>query len=352
MPVADPQTARPKNRGREEVMLDRSLRSLVRAAGIAATAIATVAVVLPAAHAQDYPSRTIKIIVPLPPGGAGDAGTRLIGQRLSERFGQPVVIENMPGASGSIGMNALKRAAPDGHTIGLAISTAHTADIVQNKKSTFDVVEDFTPITAMATNPAGMIVNAKISAASLSELIAFARARPGELSYGNSGLGTAHHLFGELLNKAAGVNVVGVPYRGVAPALNDLVGGHIPIAILPITPALPFIQKGQLRVLTVFDTLRYPRLPDVPMVAEEIPSFPPARPWLGFFGPARLSPAITVRLNEEIVRIITATEVRQFFSDNGLEVIANTPAEFATMLRAEAKVWDAAATAAGLIAAP
>jgi tripartite-type tricarboxylate transporter receptor subunit TctC len=305
-----------------------------------------------AAAAQTFPSKPIKIIVPLSPGGAGDVASRLIGQKLSDRLGQPVVVENQPGASGSIGMNALKRAAPDGHTIGLAISTAHTADLVQNKKSTFDIVDDFTPITAIATNPSGLVVNSTIAAPSLADFVAFVRARPGEVSYGNSGLATAHHLYGQLLNKYAGISMVNVPYRGVTPALNDLLAGHVPAAILSFTPALPFIQKGELRVLTVFDAARYSKLPDVPAISELIAGFPPARTWLGYFGPAGLPPAITARLHREIVAIIATAEVRRFFSDNGLEVIVNTPSEFGVMLRAETRMWDEAAAAAGLIAAP
>src|SRR6266540_811297 len=151
--------------------------------------------------AQDYPSRAIRIIVPNPPGGAGDISARLIGQKLSESLRQPVVIENQAGASGAIGMNMLKRAAPDGHTLGVVISLAQTIDLIQNKKASFDIVKDFTPITAIANNPAGLVVNSKITAPSFKEFIAFVRERPGEISYGSAGVGTAHHLYGQALNK-------------------------------------------------------------------------------------------------------------------------------------------------------
>lgn len=150
----------------------------------------------PAAQAQDYPSRPIRIIVPNPPGGAGDISARLIGQKLHESLRQPVVVENQAGASGSIGMSMLKRAAPDGHTLGVVISLAQTIDLIQNKKASFDIVQDFTPITAIANNPAGLLVNSRITAASLAELIAQVRARPNEISYASSGIGTAHHLYG------------------------------------------------------------------------------------------------------------------------------------------------------------
>lgn len=303
----------------------------------------------PAGHAQDYPSRAIRIIVPNPPGGAGDVSARLIGQRLSERLHQPVVVENQPGASGAIGMNMLKRAEPDGHTIGVVISLAQTIDRIQNKAASFDIVEDFTPITAIANNPAGLVVNSQVAAQSLKDFIDFARAHPGELSYGSAGIGTAHHLYGQVLNKTAGIQLLYVPYKGVTPALNDLLGGHVPAAIVSLAAALPHIRSGRLRLITVFDTKRYAKLPDVPSIVEELPAFAPGRAWIGFLGPRDLPPAITSRLHEEIVRVIRSPAVQQVLVDNGLEPIANTPSEFAAMIREDAKIWDAAAAGAGLV---
>jgi tripartite-type tricarboxylate transporter receptor subunit TctC len=306
--------------------------------------------VLPlAAQAQDFPSRPIRIIVPNPPGGAGDISARLIGQKLSESLRQPVVIENQAGASGSIGMNMLKRAAPDGHTLGVVISLAQTIDRVQNRTASFDLVTDFTPITAIANNPAGLVVNSKVTAPSLKEFIALVRERPRDISYGSAGIGTAHHLYGQALNKAAGIEMMYVPYKGTAPALNDLLGGHVPSAIVSLAAALPHIQSGQLRVLTVFDTKRYAKLPDVPIVSEQVQGYVPGRAWLGLMGPRDLPAAITARLNAEIARIINSAEVQQVLGDNGLESITNTPADFAAMIREDARIWDAAAASAGLI---
>jgi tripartite-type tricarboxylate transporter receptor subunit TctC len=302
-----------------------------------------------AAQAQDFPSRPIRIIVPNPPGGAGDLSARLIGQKLSESLHQPVVVENQAGASGALGMNMLKRAAPDGSTIGVVISLAQTIDLIQNKQASFDIVKDFTPITAIADNPAGLVVNSALAATSLSAFIDLARRRPGEMSYGSAGIGTAHHLYGQVLNKTAGIEMLYVPYKGVTPALNDLLGGHVPAAIVSLAAALPHIQGGQLRLLTVFDTRRYAKLPDVPVVSEELPVFVPGRAWIGFLGPRDLPATITARLHEEIVRIIKSAEVQQVLGDNGLVTIANTPAEFAAMIRQDAKIWDAAAVSAGLV---
>src|SRR5262249_42604859 len=158
------------------------------------------------------------------PGGAGDITARLIGQRLSAVFHQPVVVENQPGASGSIGMNMLKRAQPDGYTIGVVIALAQTIDRIQNKASSFDIVKDVTPITAIANNPAGRLVNSQVPAKSMTDFLVYARTKPGELTYATPGIGTAHHLYGEVLNKVAGVELRNVPYRGVTPAFNDLLG--------------------------------------------------------------------------------------------------------------------------------
>jgi len=313
--------------------------------------IAMLALLPAVVAAQDYPARPIKIIVPNPAGGVGDVSARLIGQRLSERFGQPVVVENQPGAAGSIGANVVKRAEPDGYTLGVFISVIPTIDRIQNKKSTFDIVEDFTPVTAIATNPAGMVANDTIPAPTFAEFLAYVRQRPGKVSYGSSGVGTAHHLYGALLNKAAGLQMVNVPYKGVTPSLNDVLGGHIPVTILSLAPALQYVDSGRLRALTVFDTVRYARLPNVPIASEDVPSFEGGRTWVGFFAPARLPLPILTRLHDEIVRIINAPDLQQVWSANGLVPLTGTPAEFAAMIRKDTKLWDEAAISAGLIAA-
>src|SRR5262249_38279411 len=158
---------------------------------------------------------------------------------------------------------------PDGSTLGVVISVAQTIDLIQNKTASFDLAADFTPITAIANNPAGLVVNASMAARSLPEFIALARERPGEIAYGSGGIGTAHHLYGQVLNKAAGIALLYVPYKGTSPALNDLLGGHVPAAIVSLAAALPHIQSGRLRLLTVFDRKRYGKLPDVPAVVEQ-----------------------------------------------------------------------------------
>jgi tripartite-type tricarboxylate transporter receptor subunit TctC len=324
-------------------MLQRWLRAPLLACSLALIPLA--------APAQDFPSKTIKVIVPNPPGGAGDIGARLVAQKLSEVFHQPVVVENQAGASGAIGMTMLKRAAPDGHTIGVVLSLSQTVDRVQNKTSSFDIAKDFTPITAIANNPAGLLVGSQIAAKSMSEFIEEVRKKPGAISYGSAGIGTAHHLYGQVLNKVAGIQLVNVPYRGVAPAFNDLLGGHVPVAIVSLATALQHIQSGRVRLLTVFDTKRYSKVPEVPTISEVLPNYHPGRAWVGFLAPPELPPAITTKLNREIVRILNSPEAQQVLGENGLEVIANAPGEFAVMIREDAKIWDEAAVAAGLIPA-
>ena len=318
--------------------------------GILGCVLIACAVLLPAvSQAQDYPSKTIKIIVPNPPGGAGDITARLIGQKLGDKFGQPVVIENQPGASGSIGMNMLKRAAPDGYTLGVVIALAQTIDRIQNKQGTFDLVKDFTPITAIANNQAGLLVNAQIKAKTMAEFIAEVREQPGKIFYATPGIGTAHHLYGQVLNKKAGVELVNVPYKGVAPAFNDLLGGHVPVAIVSLATALQHIPSGEVRALTIFDHKRYAKLPEVPTISEVVPSFEPGRAWVGVLGPAELPPAIAGRLHEAIVTVLKSPDVLSVLGENGLDVIANSPAEFAGMIRRDTQIWEEAATLAGLM---
>jgi tripartite-type tricarboxylate transporter receptor subunit TctC len=307
------------------------------------------AILPPLAQAQNFPSQTIKIIVPNPPGGAGDTSARLVAQKLSDVLHQAVIVENQPGASGSIGMTMLKRAAPDGHTIGVVISLAQIVDRIQNKTASFDIVKDFTPVTLIANNPVGFFVNSQITAPTMAEFIEYARKRPGEITYSSPGIGTAHHLYGEMLNKVAGIKMVNVPYKGVAPALTDLLGGHVQTGIISLSAALPQVLSGQIRALVLFDTKRYPALPNVPIITEVLPQFELARSWVGFMAPPDLPPAITARLHDEIVRILKSPDVSRTLGENGLEVVGNTPPEFAAIIRRDTKLWEDAATAAGLI---
>jgi tripartite-type tricarboxylate transporter receptor subunit TctC len=304
---------------------------------------------MPAARADDYPSKPVKIIVPNPPGGSGDITARLIAEKLSQAFHQPVVVENQPGASGEIAIKALQRAEPDGYTIGVVLSLSQTIDVIQHKKPTFDISKDFTPITGIATNPAGLLVNSQITAKTMKDLLDEVRAKPGVYSYGTAGIGTAHYIYGEVLKKIAGINMVNIPYKGVAPAFNDLLGGHVPIAIVSLSTAMPSVAAGKVRLLTVIDTERYARAPDVPTITEVVPKYEPGRTWIGFLAPPGVPDAVAERLNKEIVRVLKSPDVDKVFDKLGLKAIANSRADFATMIRQAAKTWHEAAVLAGVI---
>lgn len=315
---------------------------------ILAASIVVASVLTSTAFAQEISPGPVKIIVPNPPGGSSDTTARLVGQKLSEALREAVVVENVPGASGTIAMNTLKRAAPDGHTLAIVQAGTQTIDFVQNKKHSFDITKDFTPITAIAANPSGFMVNSQITAATMGELIEQIRAKPGAYSYGSTGIGTALHLYGEVLKKVAGINMVNVPYKGVGPALNDLLGGHIPMAVVTVASALPHLDRSN-RLMAVFDNKRDPKAPQVPAITEVVPKYEPGHTWVGFLAPANLPNPIANRLNSEIVRILNLPEVSALISKSGLEIVANSREEFAEMIRRDARIWDNAAIMTGLV---
>jgi tripartite-type tricarboxylate transporter receptor subunit TctC len=215
-------------------------------------------------------------------------------------------------------MNMLKRAAPDGYTIGVVISLAQTIDRVQNKQSSFDLAADFTPITAIANNPAGLLVNSQITAGTMADFIAYAKSKPGEITYGTAGIGTAHHLYGEVLNKVAGIQLRNIPYRGVGPAFNDLLGGHVPVAIVSLATALQHIQGGQIHLLSVFDTKRYQKAPSAPTITEVLPAYRPGRAWIGFLAPPDLPAAITTNCTTRSCASSDRTTSSKFWARMGL----------------------------------
>src|SRR5262249_174539 len=210
-----------------------------RAAPHSALLVFALALLPLSANAQELPPRPIRIIVPSPPGATSDISARLIGQKLSESLRQPVVVENQGGASGAIGMGMLRRAAPDGTTLGVVIALAQTIDRIQTTKPSFHITKAFTLTTPTATHPAGLVVNSRIPAASLTAFVDLVRKPPREISYASGGIGTAHHLYGQMLNRTAGIEMLYIPYKGVAPALNDVLGGHVPAAIVSLTTSLP-----------------------------------------------------------------------------------------------------------------
>jgi tripartite-type tricarboxylate transporter receptor subunit TctC len=287
-----------------------------------------------AAQAQTWPTaKPITIVVPFPPGPALDLVARLVGEKLGPALGQSIVIDNRSGANGTIGSNMVARAAPDGYTLLAATAGTHVTAVHLTKNLPYDPVKDFTPLAAAVEPVTCLAVHRSVPVNSVQELIAYAKARPDELSYGSSGVGSVFHMLGELFNQTAGVRIRHVPYRGVAPAMQDVAGGHIPMVFISVSNAMPAMQDGRVKILAILEPARYPKLPDVPSMSEIVPAFQKPSSWFGFFGPAGMPRDIVTRLNGEIVKAINAPDVVAKLQDNGMTVIGGTADEFGARMR-------------------
>ncbi len=289
--------------------------------------------------AQPWPSKPIRWVVPFAPGGTTDILARTIGEKLSVALGQPIIVENKPGAGGGVGAEQVAKSAPDGYTImGGTIST-HAINASLYKNLPYDPVRDFAPITLMVRVPNMLVINPDVPAKDVRELIALLKANPGKYSFASSGNGTSQHLSGELFKTMTGVEMQHVPYRGSPPALADVVGGQVTMTFDNITTAWPLVKGGKLRALAVTTAKRSPIAPDVPTLAEAGLAGYEIASWQGVFAPAGVSPEIIKRFNAEIVRIINAPDVRQKLLDMGAEPAPNNPEEFAAMVKAEVTKW-------------
>ena len=291
------------------------------------------------AHAQAWPSKPIRYIVPFAPGGTTDILARTVGDKLAIALGQPVVIENKPGAGGGVGAEITAKSAPDGYTImGGTIST-HAINASLYKSLPYDPVRDFAPIVLIARVPNMLVVHPDIPAKNVSELIALLRANPGKYTFASAGNGTSQHLSGELFKSMAGAEMQHVPYKGSPPALQDVMGGQVSMTFDNITTAWPLARGGKLRALAVTTAKRSAIAPDVPTLAEAgLPGFEVGS-WQGVFAPAGTPPDIVKRLNAEIVKILNTPDVRDKLAALGAEVVGNSPEEFATMVKAEVGKW-------------
>jgi tripartite-type tricarboxylate transporter receptor subunit TctC len=289
--------------------------------------------------AQPWPSKPIKWVVPFAPGGTTDILARTIGEKLSVTLGQPIIVENKPGAGGGVGAEQVAKSPPDGYTImGGTIST-HAINASLYKNLPYDPVRDFAPITLIVRVPNMLVVNPDVPAKDVRELIALLKANPGKYSFASSGNGTSQHLSGELFKVMTGVEMQHVPYRGSPPALADVVGGQVTMTFDNITTAWPLVKGGKLRALAVTTAKRSPIAPDVPTLAESGLTGYEIGSWQGVFAPAGVPAEIVKRFNAEIVRIINAPDVRQKLLDMGAEPAPNTPEEFAAMVKAEVAKW-------------
>jgi tripartite-type tricarboxylate transporter receptor subunit TctC len=293
-----------------------------------------------------YPSRPVRIVVPSPPAGGTDIIGRVLAQHFSKATGQQFFVENKAGAGTMIGIEAVARAAPDGYTLLMAPSTLALNSVLY-KKVPYDPIRDFAPITLAAAAPNILIVNTSLPAQSLAELIALARRKPGELSYGTPGVGTSPHMAMELFKSMAGIDLQHVPYKGTAPALTDVMGGQIAAMFSNALTARPQIDAGRVRALAVSGSRRIEALPNVPTVAEAVPGYE-AMQWYGLLAPAGTAPAIISRLNAEALKALRSDEMKERLALDGAEPLGSTPAEFAALIREELAKWTRVARAANI----
>jgi tripartite-type tricarboxylate transporter receptor subunit TctC len=316
------------------------------AAGAAIALFASASLAQPGADAKSYPVRPIRIIVPNTAGAAQDIAARLVAQRLADSMGQQTVVDNRAGATGVIGMDITAKAAPDGYTLVVATSAGLVVNALLSKLP-YDPVRDFTPISLLVVSPQLLFGFVGMPAKNVDELVALARAKPGQLNCASPGFGTSNHLGCEMLKTMAGVNFVHVPYKGTSPAITDVVGGQVQFMFNSIPAVISFIKGGKLRAIGHGGTKRSPALPEVPLISETLPGFE-CGTWYALVGPHGVPPAIVTKLNTEIVKMMADAPFAQRIIEMGQEPQATSPAELHAYMRAESKRWSKVITAAGL----
>jgi tripartite-type tricarboxylate transporter receptor subunit TctC len=300
---------------------------------------ALAAVVLSSALAQaQWPDKPIKLIVPWAPGGSTDILARTVAQKLAQSLGQPVVVENKPGASGNIGSDFVAKAAPDGYTLLFGSMSTHAINHAIIPKMPFDGVEDFTPIALLAYVTNTMVIHPSLPVSNLREFIDYCKANPGKIAYASAGPGSTNHLSAALLEKMTGCQMLHVPYKGGAPAVADTVGGQTQMFITAGTQSLPHVKAGRLKLLAVTENHRTALLKDTPTVQETVPGYEMAV-WYGAFGPRGMAPELQKRLNAEINRIMMLPDVKAKMEAIGVEPVNDTPQQFAAVLHADAEKW-------------
>jgi tripartite-type tricarboxylate transporter receptor subunit TctC len=297
--------------------------------------------------AQAYPTRPVRIVVPFGAGGTGpDILARLIGQWLSERLGQPFVIENRPGAGGNIGTEAVVRAAADGYTLVL-LAVSHAINTTLYDKLKFNVTRDITPIATLINQPHVMLVNPSVPATTVPDFIAYAKANPGRINMASPGIGTGNHLAGELFQMMAGINMVHVPYRGAEPAMIDLLAGQVQILFLGPLASIEYIRGGKLRALAVTTSSRSEALPDIPTVAEFVSGYE-ANSWFGIGAPRNTPVEIIEKLNREISAALANPKMKTRLADLGAAVLVGSPADFGKLIGDETEKWGKVIRAANI----
>ena len=299
------------------------------------------------AHAQSWPQRPVRFLVPFPPGGSTDVAARALAEKVALGLGQQVVVENRGGGGGAVGAAEAARAPADGYTI-LFAANAVTILHLAVKNLPYDTLRDFVAITQVTTQPNGFAVHPSLPAQNIKELVAYARANPGKISYGHSGAGGGQHLTGELLKKMAGIDMVGIPYKGGGQLIGDLLGGQIQVGIAGTTPLIPHHRAGKIRIIALTSLERFPPLPDIPTVAEAgYPGFESSQ-WLGLLAPRGTAPEIIRRLHAETVKALKLPEVSERLVKAGLQPVGNTPEEFTKVIRNEIEQFGKLAKELGI----
>ena len=299
-------------------------------------------------YAQTYPTKSVRLIVPFPPGSATDAATRVVATKLSDAMGQPVVVDNRAGASGNIGVELGARAAPDGYTLLIGTTSTHAIGPVTSAQLAYDPIVDFAPVSLIGSSPYVLAVHPSVTASNIREFIALAKSRPGELRYASAGNTSLAHLAGELFSGMAGVKLSHIPYKSSALAVVDLLAGRIEVQFGTISPTLPHIRSGRLRALAVTGATRLGALPDTPTVIEAGLRGYEVTLWFGVLAPARTPAAIVARLNREMVAAVATAELKEALGTQGILAGAGTSAAFAVLIKSELAKWRAVAKSADI----
>jgi tripartite-type tricarboxylate transporter receptor subunit TctC len=298
------------------------------------------------AQAQQWPTKPIRYIVPFPPAGATDITARIVAEKLGPALGQPVIVENKPGAAGNVGTELVAKSPPDGYTI-LQVTVAQSISETLYSKLGYSLLRDLQPVAAVARVPNVMVVNPSVPARTVQEFIALAKANPGKINFASSGSGTSIHMSGEMFKMLTGVDIVHVPYKGSGPALTDLLGGQVSVMFDNLPPSMPHIKSGKLRALAITTTTRYPGLPDLPtMVEAGVPGYDSAA-WFGIMAPTGTPAEVVMRINTEVNKLLALPDVRERFDQQGAIPAPGTPAEFGAFIRNEINKWAKVVKASG-----
>jgi tripartite-type tricarboxylate transporter receptor subunit TctC len=315
-------------------------------------ALMTLAAVAAPTHAQesvkDYPIRPVRLVVPFPPGGPNDIIGRVFAQKMQDLLGQTVIVDNRPGAGGGLGTDNVAKAEPDGYTIAISSAGALAISTALQEKVLYDPLKDLAPVTLVAKVPELLVASTTLPAADVKALIALAKAKPGAINYGSSGPGSMPHLAGALFGVSAGIDIVHVPYRGAAPAINDLIGHQVQIMFLDLPVLLPHIQSGAVKALAVGGRERVPPLPDLPTLAELGYPQMEADNWYGMVAPAKTPPAIIAKLNAVAIAAMKAPDVQEKLAPQGAILVGSTPEEFGAYMASEIRKWTKVVQTAGI----